>query len=65
MSAGAVILSCVGALVVTFNKPVGEYFHRANVALGVKGYDPWAYRWPFIFFGALLLLWSLFPDLYP
>lgn len=53
-----IILSCVGALLVTFNKPIGKACNRANLG----GYDLWAFRWPAIFAGALLLFWSLCPD---
>ena len=59
MNKGAVIVSCIGALLVTFNKPIAKAMHWWNVETGGRALDLWSYRAPVIFFGGLLLFLSL------
>ena len=54
MSAGLVILSCVGTLMVILNKPLGEALYRARLALGDRDYGVWSYRGPLILIGVVL-----------
>ena len=57
-----VLLSCAGALIVILNKPLGEAFRRANMALGERDYGDWSYRGPLIVLGVLLTCLSFFAD---
>jgi hypothetical protein len=57
-----VLLSCAGVLIVILNKPLGEAFRRANMALGERDYGDWSYRTPLIVLGVLLTCLSFLAD---
>ena len=57
-----IFISCAGVLIVILNKPLGEAFRRANLALGERDYGDWSYRAPLIVLGVLLTCLSFLAE---
>jgi hypothetical protein len=56
MNKGAVFMSCFGALMVIFNKPLASACHLVGVTYSNTDLGLRPYRVTFIIFGALLVL---------
>ena len=50
-----VILACLGAVLLLFNKPLGEGLRRSRKELSGEDLGAWSYRTPLILIGLLLV----------